>query len=603
MKIINNFTKQFYKLYQKNLDDLNIPLEKLVKDGKLSERKKYDLFTSLLEKELWQLYELGDHRTRLLGRQNKSILSQDKFKTPYGTNLFPNPTFLYINGIRDAKNVVSSGLDKTILNLSFKKSKINKYHIEVGSCTGSSSDLESYKYGIKLKNKLLKSNNYKDLLLKCKKLEESIRNDIKEIFRLPNDTKIIFSLSGTDSELILPLFGVNKNYITQETGSGTKYSAQALHSSNITWYGEKIKKGDKIDNDLILDQPEIFPVRKDNEEVLTSKKHFEAKLKYLSKERLDSNNKIIGLHITTHTKTGVGTLTLNQALKIREKYSFDKMIIFADAAQTHLTRKELRSLINNDIIVSITGSKRPGGPIFTNAILISPRMANLLKKNIKKIDGVYKGYSKYFVKNDLKSVIEKKYLSNLADIPNIVQLIKWKVSLKILSKYYTYQKGFRCKSERYLQDLIKQRIKDSNYLKLTKVRKDPVQYGDPQGDMNYIISFHLKYKDKFLNKCELERFQYLLNHNLKQLFPREFASVNDSLLGITGLFGQRVQERGEPASMRICPSMVFFNKLFEKFVNSRFKSSIIKDIFSITISRITDKSEFILKNWEILYSK
>ncbi len=599
-RMVNIFTDNFYNKYLYKLETSHNYINKLLNSKDLSATYKFNLIKNILSKELWEIYELGDHRTRLRVRNDDELSPQDSFSTPYGTTLFPHPSELFIYGLTDLKSLQKKGLDKSIQKLKLKEDQLNKSHIEMNSCTGSSPDIKSYQYGIILKNQLKKSKNYKDFKKICTNWKKAIRKNIKKVYKLPSTTNIIFSLSGTDAELILPLFGVNKNYITKETGTGTEYSAQALHSSNITWYGEKIKKGELIDKELVLETPEIFPIRKSNEKVLTTIEHYNAKLKHLEREKLTTSKKIIGLHITTHTKTGVGTLNLEQALAIRKKFGFEKIILFADAAQTHLTRKEIVNLIKHDIIVSITGSKRPGGPMFTNAILLSKKMAKILIKKTKEIGYVYKGYSRYFVKSDFNSVLDEKYLKYLSEIPNFSQLIKWKVSLDIISRFYSCKEKKLMKIEQYLQYLIKRKLKDSKYFELTKSSNRLKKYAKSMKNkkINHIIPFHARVNGKYLNREELERFQYLMNHDLSKIIDNKskYTKQEREVSSITGLFGQRVQEGKEPASMRICPSMNFFNSIFVQTKDSYDYKKITKSIYTDTIEKLIDKATVILKS-------
>ena len=91
-------------------------------------------------------------------------------------------------------------------------------------------------------------------------------------------------------------------------------------------------------------------------------------------------------------------------------------ILFDDVSQMRLTEGEITRHLAEEVAVSITGSKFPGGPIFSNKVLMNPALQKRMNDNISQ-NGIPAGYETYFTKSDFFDAVPENLLDE--DLKNI----------------------------------------------------------------------------------------------------------------------------------------------------------------------------------------
>ncbi|QPF94015.1 hypothetical protein [Bradyrhizobium commune] len=277
---------------------------------------------------------------------------------------------------------------------------------------------------------------------------EDVRDELRGHFQLSQRVDIVFSPSGTDSQLhalflahaVLGAPPVTIVVGADQTGSGTAYTARGRHFSSMTASGLSVRKdgavaglaGDSIAVPL-LDAISDIAMRPDAD----------AAVLHAVETSLAQGRRVL-LQIMDSSKLGWRAPSAGCLDEIARRWP-GKVQIVVDACQARLGRRRLRAYLDRGYMVLITGSKFFGGPAFSGALLVPKG----LSRSLDRVGEIAPGVLDYAGRSDwpkawaaLRSRFERR--------PNFGQWLRWEAALAEMARYYAVPGAFRA---RVLTDL------------------------------------------------------------------------------------------------------------------------------------------------------
>ncbi|TWB59350.1 hypothetical protein [Bradyrhizobium sacchari] len=273
---------------------------------------------------------------------------------------------------------------------------------------------------------------------------EGMREELRGHLQLSPRVDIVFSPSGTDSQLhalflaraVLGAPPVTVVVGADQTGSGTAHAAAGRHFSTMTASGLGVRKdgavaglaGDSVAVPLLEVAPDVA-VRADAD----------AAVMRAIEDSLGQGRCIL-LHIMDSSKLGWRAPSAACLDEIARRWP-RKVQVVVDACQARLGRRRLRSYLDRGYMVLMTGSKFFGGPAFSGALLVPKG----LSRSIDRIGGIAPGIFDYAGRCDwpmawtaLRSRFERR--------PNFGQWLRWEAALAEIASYYAVPGAFRVRA-------------------------------------------------------------------------------------------------------------------------------------------------------------
>lgn len=273
---------------------------------------------------------------------------------------------------------------------------------------------------------------------------EDMRDELRGHLQLSPRVDIVFSPSGTDSQLqalflaraVLGAPPVTIVVGADQTGSGTAYTARGHHFSSMTASGISVRKdgavaglaGDGIALPL-LDTARGMAMRPDADAAVLR-----------AVEATIARGAPVLLQIMDSSKLGWRAPSAACLDEIARRWP-GKIQVVVDACQARLGRRRLRSYLERGYMVLMTGSKFFGGPAFSGALLVPKG----LSRAIDRVDGIAPGFFDYAGRSDwpkvwttLRSRFERR--------PNFGQWLRWEAALAEIGSYYAVPGDFRTKT-------------------------------------------------------------------------------------------------------------------------------------------------------------
>lgn len=272
---------------------------------------------------------------------------------------------------------------------------------------------------------------------------EAMREELRSHLQLSPRVDVVFSPSGTDSQLhalflaraVLGASPVTIVVGADQTGSGTVHTARGHHFSSMTASGFTVRKdgavtglaGDSIAVPL-LDAASAIAMRADAD----------AAVMRAAEDSLAQGRRVL-LHIMDSSKLGWRAPSAACLDEIARRWP-RKVQVVVDACQARLGRRRLRSYLDRGYMVLMTGSKFFGGPAFSGALLVPKG----LSRSLDRIEGIAPGLFDYAGRCDwpmawtaLRSRFERR--------PNFGQWLRWEAALAEIGTYYAVPGAFRSK--------------------------------------------------------------------------------------------------------------------------------------------------------------
>jgi len=273
---------------------------------------------------------------------------------------------------------------------------------------------------------------------------EDMREELRGHLQLSPRADIVFSPSGTDSQLHALLLargvlGAQPMTIVvgaDQTGSGTGHTARGHHFSTMTASGLAVRK-DGVVVGLAGDSI-MIPLR-DAASGIAMRADADAAVMRAIEDSL-AQGRCILLHIMDSSKLGWRAPSAACLDEIARRWP-RKVQVVVDACQARLGRRRLRSYLDRGYMVLMTGSKFFGGPAFSGALLVPKG----LSRSIDRIGAIAPGILDYAGRCDwpmawtaLRSRFERR--------PNFGQWLRWEAALSEIGSYYAVPGAFRAKA-------------------------------------------------------------------------------------------------------------------------------------------------------------
>ncbi|MCA1477469.1 hypothetical protein [Bradyrhizobium sp. NBAIM08] len=270
---------------------------------------------------------------------------------------------------------------------------------------------------------------------------EDMRHELRGHLQLSPRVDVVFSPSGTDSQLhalflARTMLGARPVTIVvgaDQTGSGTAHTARGHHFSTLTASGFAVRKDGEVAG--LAGASISLPLRAPGAGIAMRTDADEAVLHAV--EATIAQGAPVLLQIMDSSKLGWRAPSAACLDEIARRWP-RKVQIVVDACQARLGRRRLRSYLDRGYMVLITGSKFFGGPAFSGALLVPKG----LSRSLDRVEGIASGIRDYAGRCDwpmtwtaLRSRFERR--------PNFGQWLRWEAALAEIGSYYGVPGAFR----------------------------------------------------------------------------------------------------------------------------------------------------------------
>jgi hypothetical protein len=313
-----------------------------------------------------------------------------------------------------------------------------------GSSTASSISQAAFDRAALAREELVHKSLFDEVEIAFDARIEDMRDELRTYLQLSPQVDVVFSPSGTDAQLhalflARAMLGAPPVTIvvgSDQTGSGTAFTARGRHFSSVTASGVSVRKdgpiaglgGDSLAIPL-MDVASGLGYRADADSAV-----------FRAIETTIAQGAPVLLQIMDSSKLGWCAPSEACLDEIARRWP-DKVQISVDACQMRLGRRRLRSYLDRGYMVLITGSKFFGGPAFSGAVLVPKGFARALGRQSE----IAPGFFDYASCSDwpkgwtaLRSRFERR--------PNFGQWLRWEAALAEISAYYALPGAFRAKA-------------------------------------------------------------------------------------------------------------------------------------------------------------
>jgi len=312
--------------------------------------------------------------------------------------------------------------------------------IQFGSCTSSSPSPRALAAGHRLISEL-KQHPSPNLL--ASEHFEIVRNQLQNLLALPADVDIALTPSGTDVEMLVLALVASKteqpivNVVVgpSEVGSGTSDASAGHYFNSLTPCGTSASTQQPVDTDFAA-RVSVAPV-----DVRNVFGH-QLAMDELDREVVQTVINAVAtgahvvVHLVAHSKTGIHAPSLNAIESIKSVLQQDVTIV-VDAAQGRLAIEAYHAALQNDCLVSLTGSKFFGGPPFCGALLVpkSQRPGKLLAQ-------LPDGFNQFFNRDTIPTAWDS-WRTASSDWTNTGLLLRWTSAIAEMEAFYKIQLDVR----------------------------------------------------------------------------------------------------------------------------------------------------------------
>jgi hypothetical protein len=312
------------------------------------------------------------------------------------------------------------------------------------SSTASSISQAAYDRAALAREELVHKSLFDEVEIAFDRRCEDMRDELRGYFQLPPRVDVVFSPSGTDSQLhalCLASAALGAPPVTivvgaDQTGSGTVHTARGHHFSTMTASGVAVRKDAAI---VGLAGDSIAVPLCDAASGVAMRADADAAVMRAIEVSLAQGRRVL-LHVMDSSKLGWRAPSAACLDEIARRWP-RKVQVVVDACQARLGRRRLRSCLDRGYMVLMTGSKFFGGPAFSGALLVPKG----LSRSLDRVDGIAPGFFDYAGRCDwpmawtaLRSRFERR--------PNFGQWLRWEAALAEIGSYYAVPGAFRAKA-------------------------------------------------------------------------------------------------------------------------------------------------------------
>jgi hypothetical protein len=376
---------------------------------------------------------------------------------------------------------------------------------------------------------------------------EDMRCELRQHFGLADDVDIVFSPSGTDSQLhalalARSLLGDSLMTVVvaaDQTGSGTSASARGRHFSPRTSSGVGVTRDGPIAG--LAGEAVSLPLL--DATTLRPRRHFDSELRE-AVDALMRDGRNVLLQIMDSSKLGwraPGDACLDELVRRWP----GRLQIMVDACQMRLSRERLRRYLDRGYMVVVTGSKFYGGPAFSGALLVPGELSSALGAPIAP------GLFDYVNRSDWP-LTWTDLRARSAPRANIGQWLRWEAALEEIAAYHCVPDAFRRMAIKQLGETIDSLLVLSPVLQPLCADALAADDGDCEFGFPTIFPFTLRRGGHPLGMGETQAVYRALQRDLGSRFTGRSAGVAARQC----LVGQPVRIEREAdaptAALRLC---------------------------------------------------
>ena len=351
---------------------------------------------------------------------------------------------------------------------------------------------------------------------------EKMRRSLKSCLALEDEAaEVIFSPSGTDGQLIAlfiarEMLGKCVTSIvvaSNETGSGTAFTAKGQHFNTYTAQAVQVKKGEAIASMTGGTTSVDVPLRDGTGAIRSSDETDHAVIAAI--EAAVSEDSKVLLQIMDSSKLGWRSPSQKCLREIYARWP-EQVLVVVDACQMRLGRDRIKNYLQRGYVVLLTGSKFFTAPPFCGALLVPP----LISARLAAVSKVPAGLCDYSNGSDWPPAwpgIKASFPPRL----NFGQWLRWEAALEEMRAYFAVPQQERVASLRGFGAVVAQCIENSPSLKLL-----PGQKPDPSDDIDdgemavrTIFSFTVSKSGKLLSAEACKKIYQALNKDVSGLLP------------------------------------------------------------------------------------
>ncbi|MBW7974214.1 hypothetical protein [Bradyrhizobium sp. BR 10289] len=273
---------------------------------------------------------------------------------------------------------------------------------------------------------------------------EDMREELRGHLQLSPRVDIVFSPSGTDSQLhalFLARAALGEPPVTivvgaDQTGSGTAHTARGHHFSTMTASGVAVRKDGAVAG---LAGDSILVPLLDTTAGIAMRADADAAVMRAVEDSLTQGRCVL-LQIMDSSKLGWRAPSAACLDEIARRWP-RKVQVVVDACQARLGRRRLRAYLDRGYMVLMTGSKFFGGPAFSGALLVPKG----LSRSFDRIGAVAPGILDYAGRCDWP-MAWTALRSRFGRRPNFGQWLRWEAALAEIGSYYAVPGAFRAKA-------------------------------------------------------------------------------------------------------------------------------------------------------------
>ena len=245
--------------------------------------------------------------------------------------------------------------------------------------------------------------------------------------------EIIFGASGTDLHLYAaqllcktdaPLLVVMAE--ASETGTDVPAALQGCHFSNRTALGGAVTAGEAINSGGAIEVAAVRSRLDDGSQRPASL--VDAEFESLAMNAIRAGRHVLMI-LTDVSKTGLVIPSPTCALNLKQRFP-ETVDILVDACQLRLANATVRSYLEQNFLMALTGSKFVTGPAFSGALLVPNRIAQRLRAS-----ALFPALIGYSARADWPPSWAAR--STLVETANYGLLLRWEAALATLRDFHS----------------------------------------------------------------------------------------------------------------------------------------------------------------------
>lgn len=382
---------------------------------------------------------------------------------------------------------------------------------------------------------------------------ESLRSRLLDLFGVAGSA-VILTGSGTETELVALAIARNilggplTNIVLAptETGSGVLRAAGGAHFLASTPFGEIRRAGARLSGWEEADLEAATVEIRDSQGNLRAAADIDAAARGHAAAAIAAGRSVL-LHRLETSKTGRSGLTPAGASQILAGAP-DRVAVIVDCCQLRCSRERVRQFLERGFLVAITGSKFFGGPAFSGALLLPPRIVARIRQST-----LPPGLADYSSRLDWPSGLRAKLQLRWANEANLGLGLRWIAGLEEMERFFALPEDIRSAALAAFESEVRKRAASARTLCEISGDSNSLREGPDS-----ILPFAMAHRDgapySFAETAAI---------HARLRLPCRRLSADDPVLPQIFHLGQPVAV-GSKTALRICASAPMISEIAER---------------------------------------